>query len=36
MVDGIWVRLEYLNPSGSIKACIAKYMIEWAGQEGQG
>ena len=24
MVDGIWVKLEYLNPSGSIKARIAK------------
>ena len=30
MVDGIWVKLEYLNPSGSIKARIAKYMIERA------
>jgi len=29
-VDGIWVKLEYLNPSGSIKARIAKYMIEKA------
>jgi cysteine synthase A len=29
-VDGIWVKLEYLNPSGSIKARIAKYMIERA------
>jgi Pyridoxal-phosphate dependent enzyme len=28
MVDGIWVKLEYLNPSGSIKARIARYMIE--------
>jgi hypothetical protein len=34
MVDGIWVKLEYLNPSGSIKARIAKYMIERAGREG--
>jgi len=34
MVDGIWVKLEYLNPSGSIKARIAKYMIERAEQEG--
>jgi cysteine synthase len=33
-VDGIWVKLEYLNPSGSIKARIAKYMIERAEQEG--
>jgi hypothetical protein len=30
MVDGIWAKLEYLNPSGSIKARIAKYMIERA------
>jgi cysteine synthase A len=34
MVDGIWVKLEYLNPSGSIKARIAKYMIERAEREG--
>ena len=34
IVDGIWVKLEYLNPSGSIKARIAKYMIERAEREG--
>ena len=34
MVDGIWVKLKYLNPSGSIKARIAKYMIERAEREG--
>jgi cysteine synthase A len=34
MVDGIWVKLEYLNPSGSIKARLAKYMIERAEHEG--
>src|SRR5712664_3340930 len=34
MVDGIWVKLEYLNPSGSIKARIATYMIERAEREG--
>ena len=34
MVDGIWSKLEYLNPSGSIKARIAKYMIERAEREG--
>jgi cysteine synthase A len=34
MVDGIRVKLEYLNPSGSIKARIAKYMIERAEREG--
>lgn len=33
-VDGIWVKLEYLNPSGSIKARIAKYMIEKAEEQG--
>jgi cysteine synthase len=34
MVDGIWAKLEYLNPSGSIKARIAKYLIERAEREG--
>jgi cysteine synthase A len=33
-IDGVWVKLEYLNPSGSIKARIAKYMIEKAEAEG--
>jgi cysteine synthase len=33
-VEGIWVKLEYLNPSGSIKARIAKYMIEKAEADG--
>ena len=33
MVDGIWVKLEFLNPSGSIKARVAKYMIERAERE---
>ena len=33
-VDGIWVKLEYLNPSGSMKARIAKYMVERAEREG--
>jgi cysteine synthase A len=33
-VDGIWVKLEYLNPSGSIKARIARYIIERAEHEG--
>ena len=33
-VDGIWVKLEYLNPSGSVKARIARYMIERAEHEG--
>src|SRR5512142_2987830 len=34
MVDGIWVKLEYLNPSGSIKARIARYIVERAKAEG--
>lgn len=34
LVDDIWVKLEYLNPSGSIKARIATYMIERAEREG--
>jgi cysteine synthase A len=33
-VDDVWVKLEYLNPSGSIKARVAKYMIERAEREG--
>ena len=33
-VNGVWVKLEYLNPSGSIKARIAKYIIERAEEEG--
>jgi cysteine synthase len=33
-VDGVWLKLEYLNPSGSIKARLAKYMIERAEDEG--
>lgn len=33
-IEGIWVKMEYLNPSGSIKARIAKYIIERAEQEG--
>ena len=33
-IDGILVKMEYLNPSGSIKARIAKYMIERAEAEG--
>ncbi len=32
--EGIFTKLEFLNPSGSIKARIAKYMIERAEQEG--
>jgi cysteine synthase A len=33
-IDGVWVKLEYLNPSGSIKARIATYIIERAEAEG--
>lgn len=33
-IEGIWIKLEFLNPSGSIKARIAKYMIERAESEG--
>ena len=33
-LDGIYVKLEFLNPSGSIKARIADYMIERAEQAG--
>ena len=33
-IEGIWIKMEYLNPSGSIKARIAKYMIERAELEG--
>lgn len=33
-VEGIFAKLEFLNPSGSIKARIAKYMIERAERDG--
>lgn len=33
-IEGVWVKLEYLNPSGSIKARIARYIIERAEREG--
>ena len=33
-VEGIYAKLEFLNPSGSIKARIANYMIERAEHEG--
>jgi cysteine synthase len=33
-LEGIYCKLEYLNPSGSIKARIAKYMVERAEDEG--
>ena len=34
-LEGVFAKIEFLNPSGSIKARIAKYMIERAEQEGQ-
>ncbi|RAP55698.1 cysteine synthase family protein [Oleiagrimonas sp. MCCC 1A03011] len=33
-IEGIHAKIEFLNPSGSIKARIAKYMIEHAEEEG--
>ena len=33
-IDGVFAKVEFLNPSGSIKARIAKYMIERAEAEG--
>ena len=33
-VDGVWAKLEFLNPSGSVKARLAKYIIERAEGEG--
>jgi cysteine synthase A len=33
-IDGVFCKLEYLNPSGSVKARIAKYMVERAEEEG--
>jgi cysteine synthase len=33
-LEGTWVKLEYRNPSGSIKDRIAKYMVERAEEEG--
>ena len=33
-IDDLWVKLEFLNPSGSVKARIARYMIERAEREG--
>lgn len=32
--EGIWAKCEFLNPSGSIKARMAQYMIERAEKEG--
>jgi cysteine synthase len=32
-IEGIYAKLEYLNPSGSVKARLARYMIERAEEE---
>ena len=34
-IDGVFAKCEFVNPSGSIKARIAKYIIERAEQSGQ-
>ena len=34
-LEGIWVKCEFLNPSGSVKARFAKYVIEQAEKSGQ-
>ena len=34
-VDGVFLKCEFLNPSGSIKARIAKYIVERAEETGQ-
>jgi len=34
LIDGVWAKAEFLNPSGSIKARIASYMIDRAEREG--
>ncbi|MGI8876870.1 MAG: PLP-dependent cysteine synthase family protein [Egibacteraceae bacterium] len=33
-VDGVWAKLEFLNPSGSVKARIARYIVERAEADG--
>lgn len=33
-IEGVWAKLEYLNPSGSVKARLAKHLIERAEREG--
>ena len=33
-IEGIYAKLEYLNPSGSVKARLARYMIERAERDG--
>ena len=34
-IDGVFAKCEFLNPSGSIKARIAQYIVERAEQAGQ-
>jgi cysteine synthase len=34
-VDGVWAKLEFVNPSGSVKARIARYIVERAEAEGE-
>lgn len=33
-VDGVWVKCEFLNPSGSVKARMARHVIDRASEEG--
>ena len=33
-IDGVWAKLELLNPSGSVKARLAKYVVDRAEAEG--
>src|SRR6056297_532409 len=34
-LEGIWCKMEFLNPSGSVKARLAKYLIERAEADGR-
>jgi cysteine synthase A len=34
-LEGIWCKLEFLNPSGSVKARLARYLIEQAEADGR-
>ncbi len=34
LIEGVWAKFEFLNPSGSIKARMARYIIERAEREG--
>lgn len=35
LVDGVWVKLEYLNPSGSVKDRVARHLIEHGLENGR-